>query len=141
MRALLAALLFAASPALAGDFWAVATIGSYHFNRDKAYNERNFGLGVEYGMTENTRFVAGFYDNSKYKHTNYVGAVWTPINLGGFTRAGLVGMCATGYADNVMCAPIPTITLEGRRFGANFVIAPTFKDVDGAIALQLKVKF
>jgi hypothetical protein len=36
---------------------------------------------------------------------------------------------------------MPLLSVEGKRFGANFTVVPTIKDrIDGAVAVQLKLR-
>lgn len=127
-----------------GQIWLNAGGLSYHFNRSIGYNERNFGMGVEYKIDAEKSIVAGFYRNSVRTQTRYLGWVWAPIELGVF-RAGAVIGVADGYADmrggHFFPMALPALSYEGERYGVNFTVIPSFRDkVDGAMAIQFKVR-
>ena len=136
--ALAASFLLSHSKAHA-DTWLSATVASYHGNRDRGYNERNYGLGFEHDRSATTRWAAGFYENSHYRTTVYGGLLWLPVQAGPF-RFGVLGSVATGYTHAVTVVPLPTIAVESRHFGANIGIVPSLHRSIGVIGLQLKAK-
>lgn len=120
--------------------WAVATVASYHTDRD-GHNERNWGAGVECDATEDMRVIGGIYRNSQFKDSVYLGATYAPLRLGA-ARFGLMGGLITGYAEKVLPIAVPLMQIEGRRFGINIVAVPRINaDKSGVVGLQLKVKF
>jgi hypothetical protein len=138
-RLLAVGLALATLPAYA-DTWVSATTVSYHLDREQRFNERNPGLGIEHGLTENTRAVAGFYKNSIYRESAYVGASWAPL-IAGNVRAGVVGGVITGYRISPAPMLVPVLMVEGKRIGANILfVPPVIKDVPATFALQLKIK-
>lgn len=139
MRSLLAAALFAATPALA-DTWVSATTVSYHLDRSRHFNETNPGLGIEHSLTDDTRAIAGFYRNSIYRESVYAGVAWTPLKTE-YVRAGFVAGGITGYMVSPAPMLIPVVMFEGKRFGANLLFVPhVIKDAPATIGLQIKVK-
>jgi hypothetical protein len=108
------------------------TIGSYHFDRDKDYNERNLGLGYERHSGQ-WSFLTGYYRNSYYKDTVYLMAGYQPFYLQfGNWRGGIVGGLVTGYDSPFLAGGV--VSYNGRRYGLNIILAPV------AIALQVKWK-
>jgi len=99
--------------ARAGEHWTEMHIGSRHADREAGYNETNLGLGYMYGVNPHVEVGAGFYKNSEYNQTQYVGGdlhtdTRYPIRVG--VSAGMV----TGYANTIVMV-LPNVTMtEGR---------------------------
>jgi len=116
------------------EWWAVATLRSYHYDRGTQHNEKNYGLGVEYKSGGVWGASVGFYKNSYYKASVYAGptyglAQYGPMKLGAC-------LCAvTGYSSAVTFVPLPLIAIEGKRMGVNIGVHPAM------VGLQLKFKF
>lgn len=145
MRFIPLLMLLFSSASFAGDYWGTATIRSYHVNplRDD-YNEKNFGLGVEY-RDGALLMTAGAYRNSANKNSVYalVGAL--PIEVGPLKIGGAVGL-VNGYPrmndGGIVPAALGLVALEGERVGMNVAIIPGVKSKTPlTIALQIKVKF
>lgn len=137
-RLAIAAALLLASAAAQAQAWGVATVASYHLKRN-GYCEFNPGVGVELGA--NLRFIAGEYRNSFCDTTVYAGGSYTRA-LFGPVRAGVTMVVATGYPNGTMVTPpVPTLMLEGERYGANVIIAPPIGKYSGVVGLQLKYRF
>ncbi len=127
-------------PARAGDTWVACSVRSYHFDRSKDYNERNWGCGLEYGVARDTRLIAGAYKNSLYRESAYAGALWTPLRLGP-ARIGAIGGIVDGYnANGGRFFPIvaPALTIEGYAAGINILASPRYRDSPGVIGIQVK---
>lgn len=124
--------------------WLTATLKSYHLNREIHHNETNLGLGLDYHFNPTWRAVAGFYKNSYWVHTNYVGGMWLPLDLTHGFRFGAMGVMASGYTsgDPQRYQPtiVPVFTYEGERFGAN-LMALVGGPKRGVIGLQVEYKF
>jgi hypothetical protein len=123
------------------DVWVNAGFLSHHFKR-VGLNEQNTGVGVEVD-----KITVGVYRNSVRKTSTYVGYKYQPFSSEsslGALKAGLTFAVIDGYPDfnNSGIAPmiIPTISIEGTRFGANFVLSPTYRRIGGFVAIQVKVK-
>ena len=139
--ALLALAAAYSNKAQAADAWLTATIASYHTRRTVDHNERNWGLGFEYSLSDRWRVSAGDYRNSYYRNTTYAGIMWLPVHEGAL-RAGVMVGGATGYSRTVATIIVPTIAFEGKTFGANIGIMPALdKRVVNVIGLQLKARF
>lgn len=146
MRSLLAVLLLTASQAFAGETWFVGTLASYHYNTDKKYNQQNWGVGIEQGLTEHFRIVAGGYRNSNRRDSMYFGAAWAPIQIYGPVRLGVAAMYVGGYETSkdteVLKGAFPFLTVEFKDWGINVpVIPPISSSSPGLIALQVKYRF
>ena len=121
----------------AGETWGVATVRSYHFNKDtKEYNEKNYGFGLEHRF-ENSRWgaSAGFYDNSQSRTSVYVGATYG-IGRVGPAKFGVCLCGVTGY-DKYTILPVvlPSVAFEGKRAGVTVGVLPKL------VGLQLKWRF
>jgi hypothetical protein len=126
---------------------------SYHPNRDKQYNERNVGFGMEYQFNARHALAAGRYKNSYYETSNFAYYAWTPLeftnaNLGILrvpsVRIGVLAGAVDGYRRNSgRLAPValPIAMLEWRHVGVNLTAIPHVGNVDGGIAAELKVRF
>lgn len=113
--------------------YAVSTIGSYHFDRDKPYNEKNYGLGLESVVEGDFRGHAGYYKNSFYRDTAYLMASYTPWRVLD-AKVGPVGGFATGYLKSQPAFMFGlAVVIENKDVGLNLIVNPA------AVALQLKL--
>lgn len=163
MLVIVGVLALAASTAKAEDTWLVATVASHHFDsaKPKDYEQRNWGVGIEQGLTENSRILAGFYRNSNRRESFYFGGVWAPLKLGP-VRFGITGVLVTGYEgvevrsetgpdgkerrtvkinDKPLIAAFPVATIEAGRFGVNLAYFPKTSENVAAAGLQLKYRW
>ena len=134
-------MVFKPTDAKADDTWVSVTVRSYHYRRDKDYNETWHGIGIEHGIAQDTRLIAGIYENSYRETSVYAGAAWTPIHLSERLHAGVHAGCVNGYEKNP-CSPfvIPVLTYERKAWGLNFGVVPSTADPFTVLGLQLKVK-
>lgn len=119
--------------------WLVISGASHHFGPGK-YNETNTGLGVEINVNEDLSVLAGGYRNSYEKESYYLGAGYTPIRIGQI-RLGAVAGLFTGYVKKVTPVAMGLIAWEGNKYGLNLLYLPKYRDFDGLVAAQLKVRF
>lgn len=123
------------TPAHAGE-WLSLTLGSHHFDRDRDYNEFNYGIGYERTLSPEWRFAGGVYKNSYYRTSWYavwVREMWTYGSWKAGTAFGGVSGYTHGRVDPVAA---PIIAWEGKDFGVNlFPVSPK------VIGLQVKFKF
>jgi hypothetical protein len=141
---LLMPLLLMPSLAVAGEWWGVGTLASYHVNRTEKLNQRNYGLGLEYHTGDMT-YVAGRYKNSDYRNSVYALAAWTPLSVG-ILHAGIGIGVVNGYPSlnngGIAPAGIAIIKLEMERVGLNLAFNPSLSPKSPlTIALQVKFKF
>jgi hypothetical protein len=121
---------------------------SWHFDRSKKLRNKNVGLGVEFAVSPDHAVMVGSLINSNGARTRYAGYAWRPLhshfgNLG--LAAGVVAGAFDGYPNykggGWFVAPLPLISLEGRRLGINLSVIPTLKNrVDGAFSIQIKLR-
>ena len=135
-----------ATPAESADtpeIWLNVGGFSRHFDRSKRYNERNFGFGIEWRRSEQIAVMAGVYDNSLGKHSQYAAVNWQPWTLGPVKLGAALGVM-NGYPSlkrgGTFFAALPMASIEGRRFGINLGLIPSMKNVDGAFMLQFKLR-
>lgn len=140
--------LFIASEAYAddmfdGDMWFVANTMSHHLSEQK-FNEKNYGLGLEYHFTDDVFVMAGKYKNSVDKKSAYALGAWTPLRFGR-VGIGIAAGAVNGYPalNNGKVAPIAAgiIRVEDKHLGLNVIAVPKFKESPATIGLQLKWKF
>ncbi|MBV8029911.1 MAG: hypothetical protein JO035_00225 [Betaproteobacteria bacterium] len=128
------------------DVWLNAGMLSYHFDRDKHYREFNYGLGAEAIFSPNHAAIVGTYKNSESHQSHYLGYEYRPFHwqpAGLEVSAGVAVSLIDGYPmeNNTgwFIAPFPVLNVEGKQFGANFILIPNIKH-GGALAMQLKMK-
>jgi hypothetical protein len=111
--------------------YAVATLASYHFDRNARYNERNFGLGLEHSFGD-TSISVGWWDNSLGKTTLYGIFGYAPWHVGPVKFGAAIGG-VTGYNCGTHICPAGALLMQNDWF--NLAATPM------AIALQVKWKF
>ena len=128
------------------EVWVNAGMLSYHFDRSKHYREFNYGLGAEAVFSPKHAAIAGLYKNSESHETRYLGYEYRPVtwrSAGLNVSPGLAVALLDGYPmqnnGGWFVAPFPVLSVEGKRFGANFIFIPNIKH-GAALAMQLKVK-
>jgi hypothetical protein len=128
--------------------WLNAGLYSWHFDRSENLRNDNVGLGIEVALTSEHALMAGSIINSNRARTRYAGYAWRPLywSLAGTDVAAGVAIGAfDGYPNykggGWFAAPLPLVSVEGRRLGVNLSLIPTLKNrVDGALAIQLKLR-
>ncbi|MBL0918732.1 MAG: hypothetical protein IBJ14_08520 [Hydrogenophaga sp.] len=116
---------------------------SRHFDRSSQYNERNFGFGIEWRHSPEVAVMAGVYDNSLGKPSQYAAVNWQPWQIGPVKLGAALGLL-NGYPGiergGTFFAALPMASIEGKRFGINLGLIPSMKNVDGAVLLQFKIR-
>jgi hypothetical protein len=143
MRAILLALSLVAGTAQSAELiYVTSGWASKHFNADRSYNERNYGIGVQRQVADDWSVSAGVYRNSLDRTTVYVGGTWTPIAFGSF-RAGVFGGLATGYDYAVVPFGGPMLEARIGRVMAQAVVIPPVgeKAPSTVLALRLGIGF
>lgn len=129
--------------------WINPGLYAYHFARDKDLRDRNFGFGLEVLTSPRYGFLAGSYANSNGARSHYAGMLWRPLqwrSASGLRVSGGAALAAIDGYPNYhngawFVAPLPMISIEGRRLGLNIALIPTIRDrVDGALAFQVKLR-
>lgn len=151
----LCAIAFAASAqAAAGQeeswpqVWINPGIYSQHFDSSKGLRNNNIGFGVEARLAPDHVVMAGSFINSNRARTHFAGYEWRPLHWrvsGVDVGAGVVLGAWDGYPNYRngawFVAPLPMLSIEGRRLGANIALIPTVANrFDGALAVQVKLR-
>ena len=126
------------------ELWLNPGFYSYHFQKDKGFNNNNFGLGGEYRYTTTSAAMLGIFDNSDKQTSRYIGWLWQPL-VSGPIRIGAVAGAIDGYPHMLdggwFAAVIPVASFEYKNIGANLLFVPSYKDrLYGAISLQVKLR-
>jgi len=105
--------------------WVDVNGVSYHFKREPKHNERNWGLGLTFPLSEKTAFAVGTYKNSNWRQTTYAWYEYTPWTIGP-VKVGFLGGGVTGYrsGNNVMPAAGLLFTTRSDKVGFNVVCLP-----------------
>ena len=138
----------AAGAEFSPQVWLNAGVFSYHFDRSKDLREDNFGFGAEVLVAPDHALMAGTFINSNGARSHYAAYQWRPLHwapAGIQVSAGIVIGAFDGYPNmrngGWFIGAMPLLSVEGKRFGANFTIVPTIKDrIDGAVAVQIKLR-
>lgn len=128
--------------------WLNPGIYSHHFDSDKGLRNNNAGFGAEVRLAGDHGVMAGNFINSNGRRSSYAGYQWRPLHWqwAGLELGAAVAVSAfdgyPNYRDGAwFVAPLPMLTIEGRRFGANLSVIPTVANrFDGAIAIQVKMR-
>lgn len=144
MRTALALLLCLAAAAHA-ETALVASIASYHLDRDRGYCEINPGIGLEHELARDVQLHVGVYEGSKCTQVSYIGPSWMGLRLPFGVRAGVGLLAFIGYEKDrsqVLWAPVPAfhVPIDARR-GLNFAIFLPHDDFKGAVGLQFRMLF
>lgn len=125
------------------EIWINVGGFSRHFNRDRDFNEKNFGFGIEWRRSPELAVMAGVYDNSLGRSSQYAAVNWQPWQIGPVKLGAAIGLL-NGYPaierGGTFFAALPMASIEGRRFGINLGLIPSMKNVDGAVLLQFKLR-
>ena len=135
-------LLVADLVAAADRLWIHAGAATYHFerDRDKHRNGNNYGIGVEYHLTEKHWLGGGVFRNTYEGYSPYLGYAWVPWDWGRYKAGISIGLAGGYESDDNRLAPaiMPFIAGEWKHVGVNVLVLPT---THGIIALQLKFRF
>lgn len=127
----------------AGSLWINIGALSTHLNEKKNYNGNNWGVGLEYGLTPDVSLLAGRFNNSVHRNSNYAAVGWQPLRWGEWKTGAALGVM-DGYPavenGNSFFAALPLASYEGKRFGVNLAVIPTLPNIDGAVVIQLKMR-
>jgi len=126
------------------ELWVNGGFYSYHFQRDKGFDDTNPGWGAEYRFSSVASVTAGRFHNSDRAMSNYAGIYYQPWSLGPLRLGAVIGGF-NGYPKmrdgDWFLAAIPVVSVEYQRVGVNFAIVPTYKErLHGALSIQLKLK-
>lgn len=130
------------------EVWLSPGFFSYHFDRNLALRENNWGVGAEVKLEPAHVLMAGRFLNSENERSRYLGYQWRPLNWqpgGTEIRAGVVIAALDGYPrvrnGGWYVAPLPIVSFEARRLGVNLTAVPTIEDrLHGALIVQIKLR-
>lgn len=114
-------------------------IAAYHSKDPGYYNNSTVGIGLLCEITPITTLAVGTFRNSYYRQTNYVAAVWQPVNIKG-VRVGAITGLATGYNDNVVPLLGGVASIPVGPFAVHVVSLPPATMAD-AIASELSISW
>ncbi|MBS1992568.1 MAG: hypothetical protein JSS83_18750 [Cyanobacteria bacterium SZAS LIN-3] len=105
--------------------WVDVNGVSYHFKRNPKHNERNWGVGLEFPVSDRSTVLVGTYNNSNWRQSNYVWYEYTPWHIGP-VKFGLMGGGVTGYRSGMNVMPVAGLAFTGGsdRVGFNIVCLP-----------------
>ena len=130
------------------QFWLNPGIYSQHFDSSKGLRNNNIGLGAEVLLAPDHGLMGGSFINSNRARTHFGAYQWRPLHwqIAGFNvNAGIVVGAFDGYPNyrngGWFVAPLPMLSIEGKRLGANIGLIPTVANrFDGALAVQIKLR-
>jgi hypothetical protein len=142
--ALLAPLACAAQAPLS-QVWINPGFYSLHYDRNAGLEDANYGIGIEWPLTDMVSFTAGGFRNSDRLTSHYFGMYVMPFEWRGIRFGAAIG-AFDGYPrmrqGGWFPALIPVVAFEHGRLGLNVGIIPEYKDrLYGAISFQLKFRF
>ena len=116
-------------------WWVTMPITSWH-KENKDYNERNWGIGLEYKQTDSWSWVGGTYRNSFYKQSYYLGGVYAPLAFEmrevNITLGLLLGFFS-GYDNKIVFLTPPVVQVEVfKKWGGDILMG------DGFVGFSLK---
>lgn len=108
------------------------TLGSWHADRNRHFNESNPGVGVELAC-DGRHLAFGYYFNSSWRHSVYaVVGIETPQRWG-LSVGAEVGV-ATGYRYPVIPLAFPYLRAGTRHAGVKINVLPTLRPIVGVQA-------
>lgn len=126
------------TPARAGDYslWLTSGVHSWHHNASGThFRQNNVGIGLALEMPHAISLVAGTYDNSNNRRSNYFGIMFQPLDLGG-VHVGALGGWVSGYHRRGRSdAVIPMASYEYKWAGINLFWYP-----GKVTAIQIKAR-
>jgi len=124
--------------------WVSPGFYSIHFDRNAGMRDDNPGFGLQWEIHPEWSLTGGRFANSNYRHSNYIGGIYTPWSWGRFRVGGVIA-AFDGYPNmrngGWFASVIPTFGIYGDRLALNVGIIPELKDrVQGAISFQLMLR-
>src|SRR5260221_11209515 len=126
-----------------GSLYGISTLNSLHQDRESHYNEKNYGIGGEFHVSQDFRLVFGEYKNSFKNKSEYFGSGYLPFHRNDFSAGFLiVGINGYNFKDlkKFELVAVPVVSYEKEKFLLNFVFIPPVFNA-GVIALQAGWRF
>ncbi len=125
------------------ELWLNAGFYSHHFQKEKGFNNDNYGFGGEYRYSTVSSITFGEYYNSVKQTTHYAGWYWRPLKIGP-VRLGVAAGAMDGYpnmrSSGWFLAVIPAASIEYKHVGAYLMYIPSYQDkLYGVISLQMRI--
>lgn len=117
---------------------------SYHLDRDRHFNERNFGLAGQYRFSTDHAVAAGYYRNSLGNTSHYALYKYTPLHYGPLNlgvQAGVLDGYPAMNHGRVFPMALPVASVRVGRVEAEFMAVPRLKDISPVVAVNFGVKF
>ena len=113
---------------------------SHHWRHDDEHNDLNLGLGLEYRFSADLGVIAGYYQNSNHKPSEYALLRYQPLHLGPVQLGGLAGV-VNGYdrddGARANGAAMLAASVDLERLNVSLVGMPSVgRRVDGCVSLQ-----
>ena len=126
------------------EVWVNPGFYSYHFERNKGFQDNNYGTGIQVTFSPTNSILAGGFRNSDNAYSRYAGWAWQPLELSA-VKLGLAAGVIDGYPrmrnGKPFLAVIPMASIEYKAIGANITLIPRYKDkLHGAISIQVKLR-
>lgn len=120
----------------------VVHVASYHADRSKDHNEINPGLGLRIKKPYSRWFgAAGFYDNSLYRTSFYVG-VGTDVPLTDHVALRFTAGGVTGYYEMpLQPVVVPELVFEARGYGVAIGFVPKVRQEGAVMSFSLIKRF
>lgn len=133
------------------QWWLASGFWSHHTRRADRYQQDNTGVGIEWhgpGEWNAWQINAGHYRNSRNKPSNYLQVGWMPLQLPlpagvllkGGASVGMVNGYPRMHGGGYFATLVPALSAQWQRLGVNLVYIPSVGTVDGAFALQAKLR-
>jgi hypothetical protein len=133
------------------QWWLASGFWSHHTRRADRYQQDNTGVGIEWhgpGEWKDWQLNAGHYRNSRNKPSNYLQVGWMPLQLAlpagvlvkGGASVGVVNGYPRMHGGGYFATLVPALSAQWQRLGVNLVYIPSVGTVDGAFALQAKLR-
>lgn len=143
-----AALADVAAEPVFPQVWLNPGIYSQHFDSGKGLRNDNVGFGAEVALSKEHSLMVGSFINSNRQRSHYGSYLWRPLRwevAGLDVAAGVLIGAFDGYPNYRdgawFIAPLPVLSIEGKRLGANISLIPTVTNrFDGALSIQLKLR-
>lgn len=127
----------------AQELYAIATVKSYHQDRQHHYYEKNLGVGLQLQLNEDVAFAAGEYKNSFTHKSEYYGVLYTPFHRSNWSMGGLF-VEVNGYEFNslkkFLPVAVPLVVYQKDKLIINIPFVPPFRK-QGIVAVQMGWKF
>ena len=128
--------------------WLNPGIYAHHFDNRKSLRNNNIGFGAEVVLASDHVLMASSFINSNRARSRVAAYQWRPLHwrFSDFDAgAGIAVGAFDGYPNyhdgGWFVAPLPMLSIEGKRLGANISLIPSIANrFDGALAIQIRRK-